>query len=141
MNATTVSPYLIGKIPVILDQIVSNMTDILTFITLSVYILVLIVIAKNRKHEILKHSFFSLMISLGIADILKILLTTFWTKLAGYGWVSQFFFWMGSWSSRLGLSLSYCFQGAQLAGLLFVTVNRFTAAVFPLTHQQVCFTA
>ena len=47
--------------------------DIITFATLPLYILVLVTLIKFRKDETLKHSFFALMISIGIADIGTIL--------------------------------------------------------------------
>uniref|UniRef100_A0A914WIN3 Uncharacterized protein n=1 Tax=Plectus sambesii TaxID=2011161 RepID=A0A914WIN3_9BILA len=56
--------------------------DIIMFFTIPLYILVLITIIKNRNDEWLKHSFFTLMISTGIADICRILTLLLFSKLA-----------------------------------------------------------
>ena len=77
-----------------------------------------------------------LMISLGIADICRALTTSFMVRLAGYGWIPNFFIQLGSWGSRLNM-LCNLFGSAQISGLFFITLNRFTAVILPLQHQRV----
>lgn len=63
--------------------------DAFVFITVPIYILVLITLWKNRRDYTLKHAFFKLMISIGIADIGTILNMILTVRLAQYGWVAE----------------------------------------------------
>jgi hypothetical protein len=86
------SPPVFGALPAFLTSFITTFSDIMTVITIPIYILVLIVIVKNRKDE--------------------------------------------TWGSRLNM-LTGCCKGAQVAAILIVALNRFTAVMLPMRHNLV----
>uniref|UniRef100_A0A914XG54 G-protein coupled receptors family 1 profile domain-containing protein n=1 Tax=Plectus sambesii TaxID=2011161 RepID=A0A914XG54_9BILA len=106
------------------------------FITTPVYILLLITLWKNRNEETLKHAFFKLMMSIGIADVGTILNIFLTFRLAEWGWVPQIFIWLGGMSARIAMIGTNLFSIAQVLGILVVAVNRYTAFMMPLRHQK-----
>uniref|UniRef100_A0A914X0Z4 Serpentine receptor class gamma n=1 Tax=Plectus sambesii TaxID=2011161 RepID=A0A914X0Z4_9BILA len=110
--------------------------DMAMFITTPIYILVLITLWKNRNEETLKHAFFKLMISVGIADVGTILNIFFTTRLAEWGWAPQIFIWLGGMSSRIANTCKSFFGTSQALGVLVVALNRYTAFMIPLKHQK-----
>uniref|UniRef100_A0A914WXN2 G-protein coupled receptors family 1 profile domain-containing protein n=1 Tax=Plectus sambesii TaxID=2011161 RepID=A0A914WXN2_9BILA len=110
--------------------------DMAMFITTPIYILVLITLWKNRNEETLKHAFFKLMISVGIADVGTILNIFFTIRLAEWGWAPQIFIWLGGMSSRIANTCKSFFGTSQSLGVLVVALNRYTAFMIPLRHQK-----
>ena len=75
---------------------IEDVLDIFFLLTIPVYIMIIITIAKNRKDEVLRHAFFDLMISVGMADVGKIFWTMWSRILPRRGWIPQFYIWLGN---------------------------------------------
>uniref|UniRef100_A0A914V1H3 G-protein coupled receptors family 1 profile domain-containing protein n=1 Tax=Plectus sambesii TaxID=2011161 RepID=A0A914V1H3_9BILA len=117
-------------------KIFSLALDVFLFLTGPIYILVLLALWKNRKEEVLKHAFFKLMISIGIADVGTMLNLFFTIRLAQWGLVPELFIWLGGRSSRLSTTLVFFFANSQALMVLIVAINRYTAYMVPLRHRQ-----
>jgi MFS family permease len=116
--------------------LIGFLLDIAMFITFPIYILLLITLWKYRKEETLKHSFFKLMFSIGIADI-GVISTIFFARVAEWGWFPLFFIGLGGFSSRIFNFFNLFFAMAQALGVFVVAINRYTAYMMPLRHQKV----
>jgi hypothetical protein len=122
----------------VLLSTIEDVLYIFVLATIPVYIMIIITIAKNRKDEVLKHAFFDLMISVGVADLGRIFCTISGSTLPRKGWVPQFYIWLGSdLSVRLSFAGLFSFGRAQLFGVFVVALNRFTAYALPMRHNRV----
>jgi hypothetical protein len=116
---------------------ISLISDIASFCTVPIYITIIYILVKYRKDENLKSSFFTLIISVGAADIGRVIFMFFGNKLAGYGWLAEVYMAIGPLASRLNAIFAFFFGAAQAIGVFLIACNRFTAYVFPIKHRKV----
>jgi hypothetical protein len=122
----------------VLLSIIEDVFDIIVMVTIPVYIMVIITIAKNRKDEVLRHAFFDLMISLGISDIGRIIWTILGNTLPRKGWMPQVYIWLDTdLSARLSFAGIFSFGKVELFGVFVVALNRFTTYALPMRHDGV----
>uniref|UniRef100_A0A914XFX2 G-protein coupled receptors family 1 profile domain-containing protein n=1 Tax=Plectus sambesii TaxID=2011161 RepID=A0A914XFX2_9BILA len=105
--------------------------------TLPVYVLFLLTLIKYRKDKELKHAFFRLLLSNGLADILQIIMVLLGYNLAASGLVPQLFIWMGDLFVKIYFPVSRGVNVAQCVGALWIAVNRLTALHFPFSYDRI----
>jgi hypothetical protein len=133
-----VKAYTSNMVDHVLLSTIEDVFDIFVLVTIPVYIMIIITIAKNRKDEVLRHAFFDLMISLGVSDLGHTLWTIVASTLPRKGWVPQFYIWLGTdLSARLSYAGIFSLSGAQLFGVFGVALNRFTTYALPTRHDGV----
>ena len=115
----------------------------LVFVAFSIpfYILFLLTISINRHKEPFNSPFFILCFSLGLADVATLFHTYIFVKAPGWSW--GHLFWVeygypGSFLSYYGNMILWALSFAQNIGVLLIAMNRFTAVVFALSHENVC---
>lgn len=114
----------------------------LIFVSISVpfYILFLLCILINRRKEPFNSTFFTLCLSLGVADIATLIHSYVFVKTPGWSWGHVFWVTYGSRGSFLALYSNALMWGLALAqhiGVLLIAINRFTAIALSLRHENV----
>uniref|UniRef100_A0A914WBH2 G-protein coupled receptors family 1 profile domain-containing protein n=1 Tax=Plectus sambesii TaxID=2011161 RepID=A0A914WBH2_9BILA len=117
-------------------DVLAMFVNIFMFITVPIYILMIITLVKNRREETLKHSFYSLVISIGIADI-GAMLSVFFNIVASFAWIPSFYLALGDLASRIYNTCAFFFSAAQVIGVFVIGLNRFTAYMLPMSHQEI----
>uniref|UniRef100_A0A914WYI4 G-protein coupled receptors family 1 profile domain-containing protein n=1 Tax=Plectus sambesii TaxID=2011161 RepID=A0A914WYI4_9BILA len=105
--------------------------------TLPIYVLFLLTLIKYRKDKDLKHGFFRLLLSNGVADILEIIMVLLGSNLAASGLMPQLFIWMGDLFVKIYFPVSRGVNAAQCVGALWIAVNRLTALHFPFSYNRI----
>jgi hypothetical protein len=88
-----------------------------------------------------RSSFFTIFISIGIADICQRFVSEFCTILPFDAYLQTFYLTTANNNSiaKIGLFMSYFLGYTQYIGHLLISINRYTAMSYPITHDKVMF--
>uniref|UniRef100_A0A914VQZ7 G-protein coupled receptors family 1 profile domain-containing protein n=1 Tax=Plectus sambesii TaxID=2011161 RepID=A0A914VQZ7_9BILA len=111
-----------------------------TLISIPVYVIFFCTLIRYRKAE-LSGAFFTLHISTAVADLLNLIFGKFFFKFPvfcglfplGYDIAMRYSFFFG----KLVAFMLWYTMHAQMCGVVAITINRFTALVFPLRHSKI----
>uniref|UniRef100_A0A914XSI3 G-protein coupled receptors family 1 profile domain-containing protein n=1 Tax=Plectus sambesii TaxID=2011161 RepID=A0A914XSI3_9BILA len=120
-----------------INFVIGWVCNFILLFTLPIYVLFLLTLIKYRKDKELKHAFFRLLLSNGLADILQIIMVLLGYNLAATGLVPQLFIWMGDLFVKIYFPVSRGVNVAQCVGALWIAVNRLTALHFPFSYDRI----
>uniref|UniRef100_A0A914VHX3 G-protein coupled receptors family 1 profile domain-containing protein n=1 Tax=Plectus sambesii TaxID=2011161 RepID=A0A914VHX3_9BILA len=111
-----------------------------TAISIPIYVIFVCALIKYRKSE-LSGAFFTLHISIAVADLLSLIFGKFFFKFPafcgifplGYDIAMDYSYFLG----KLVAFMFWYSMHVQMCGVVVVTINRFTALVFPLKHNKI----
>jgi hypothetical protein len=112
-------------------------------ISMAIYIFVLLSIIhfRRRNESDFCSSFFTIFISLGVADILSRIMSQLFTILPYDSNIQQFYLSAGNADNDLlakfAIFVTFFPGYAQYFGHLLISINRFTALSFPFTQEKV----
>ena len=111
-----------------------------TAISIPIYVIFVCALIKYRKSE-LSGAFFTLHISIAVADLLSLIFGKFFFKFPAFCGIFPLGYDIAmGYSYFLGKLVAFMFwysMHVQMCGVVVVTINRFTALVFPLKHNKV----
>uniref|UniRef100_A0A914WDW4 G-protein coupled receptors family 1 profile domain-containing protein n=1 Tax=Plectus sambesii TaxID=2011161 RepID=A0A914WDW4_9BILA len=106
-------------------------------ISMPLYLLVLVTLVRTPKSDvILGSSFFLIVLSTGIADVIAAFLTYFCVKFRLWGLAFDFYATIHP-VLKYELLLGFATNFAQSIGTLLIALNRFTAIAMPLRHSTI----
>jgi hypothetical protein len=114
-------------------------TTIFLLITIPFYCLFLCMLIYNRKTDEFNHAFFKLQISLSIADIIALIVVTFWNQfLVFHGWVAEFCLnVLGNFGAHVLTLVLWGTTGVQNLTVISIALNRYSAYVHPMQFKLV----
>uniref|UniRef100_A0A914WUK1 Vomeronasal type-1 receptor n=1 Tax=Plectus sambesii TaxID=2011161 RepID=A0A914WUK1_9BILA len=120
-----------------INFVIGWVCNFILLFTLPIYVLFLLTLIKYRKDKDLRHGFFRLLLSNGLADILEIIMVLLGSNLAVSGLMPQLFIWMGDLFVKIYFPVSRGVNAAQCVGALWIAVNRLTALHFPFSYDRI----
>uniref|UniRef100_A0A914XJN1 G-protein coupled receptors family 1 profile domain-containing protein n=1 Tax=Plectus sambesii TaxID=2011161 RepID=A0A914XJN1_9BILA len=111
-----------------------------TAISIPIYVIFVCALIKYRKSE-LSGAFYTLHISIAVADLLSLIFCKLFYKFPvfcgifplGYDVAMRYSYFFG----KLIMFMFWYSMHVQICGVVVVTINRFTALVFPLKHNKI----
>ncbi|CAD5221001.1 unnamed protein product [Bursaphelenchus okinawaensis] len=104
-----------------------------SFLNLPLYLAVIVIIIRNKRHPPFNSSFYTIFTALGIVDLACYFLYTFIKKPIFWGFIPDFFkpFNEPNQAAKISLLVIWLFAFLQYEYVLLLTLNRFAGICFP----------
>lgn len=116
---------------------VDTIACVISFISIPLYVYMIIILIRHRQHKTLGSAFFTICIFLGVFDLGALILFALFHKFSHRGWFEQFYISHNAILSKICQPLPWYALFGQQCFVLLLSINRFTAITLPLKHKFV----